>query len=433
MRMHACLGWSAVLVVLWGPLWAADFDFDVDQLNELSPRPGSIVNADTLARYSAFIDRDFARFIASGATTLTIGEPLSIQPPRAYLSATARFRGQPRLGEQPGRLEAYTQGRPFSGPLRSDDPAAGNKAAWNMRYAYSGDSGKLAEIRWQMRDWKSGKVQTEMLFEGRSIRFLYRHVQQPVPTIAQNPQDAFAAFYLRAVEAGSYNGSEVLVLTNRDEARPLNGWVDIPQLGRTQTLASFASEESMFGSDIAHSDFLLYAAPLTAMRWHYLGSSYMLLPFYRHDQIEPAPRKARHYEYWHVDFEGHAGCFPKVQWQLRPTLVLEGTATDPAAAVTHRVFYLDAQTFMPALWKIYQGDKQLWKFVINAYADPTSHLAENHRVEAPILTASATIDIAANRCTTVQVLTLVNPPDVTAADFASSTMQHGGGTGFRRR
>lgn len=433
MKALASLLWSAFALLFVAPAVAGDFDLDLDELNELSPRPGSVIDSNTLARYAAYLDQDFARFIAAGTATLLVGEPTSFMPPEAFVRASARYRDQTRLTDQPGVLDGFVQGRPFGGVLDTRDPDAGSKAAWNMRFAYLGDSGKLPEIVWQMRDWKAEKVQAEMLFEGRSMRFMHRHVLAPVPDLERNPEDAYGAFFMRAVEAGSYDGTEALVFANRDESKPLNGWVYIPQLGRTQTLAAFSTEESMFGSDILPTDFLVYSAPLPAMQWRYLGTTYMLLPMYRHDQIEPSPRKARRYDYWHVDFNGHAGCFPKVTWQLRPTLILEGRALDPAAAVSRRLFYLDAQTYVPALWKIYRGDEQLWKFVINAYAHPASHVPDNQSAGAPIPTASSTIDIAANRCTTVQLLTLVNVPDVGPADFDAGNMQHGGGGRFKRR
>ena len=252
MGARTWLSRSAVPLALLNPARAADFEFDIEQLSELSPPPGGTISADNLGLYNAFIDRDFARFVESGAATLMIGEPLSFRPPDAYIEATARCRGHARLGDNPGVLDGYKQGRPFSGALDTNDPTASTKAAWNMRYVYTGDSGKLAEIRWQMRDWKSQKVQVEMLFEGRSMRLRYRHVQLPVPAITNNPHDTFAAFYM---------------------------------------------------------------------------------------QIDPAAHKARQLAYWHVDFGGHGGCFPKVQWQLRPTLILQATALDPAAVVTRRVFY----------------------------------------------------------------------------------------------
>jgi hypothetical protein len=54
-----------MLMTLLNPAWAADFDLDFEQLNELSPAPGSVINAANLADFGAFIDRDFAHSIAS--------------------------------------------------------------------------------------------------------------------------------------------------------------------------------------------------------------------------------------------------------------------------------------------------------------------------------------------------------------------------------
>ncbi len=430
-RRRQCLG-ALLGLALTPAVAAADFDLDIAQLAELSPRPGSVLDATNAARYGHLVDRDFRRFIEGGFTTLSITEPLSFMPHAAYVQATRRYRGQASLGATPGLLDNYAQGLPFPSPPARDDADAGIKTAWNMRYAYTGDSGLLPEIHWQLRDWRRDEPQFEMLFEARAMRFMYRHVQPPVPFVEDNPQDAYAAFLLTAVDAGSYDDTQALVFTNRDEAQAVNGWVYLPQLGRTQSLAAFATGESMFGSDILPHDFLVYSGRLTDMRWRLLGTTYMLLPLYRHDRIEPDARKARKYDYWHVAFDGRAGCFPRVEWQLRPTLVLEGTAADPAAAVQKRVFYVDAQTHVAPLWKVYREDARLWKFVIAPYAHPNSHLAANHESGAPIATAFSTIDIETNRCTTLQVLTLVNSDDVTPADFDTTAMQSGGGRGFRR-
>lgn len=63
---------------------------------------------------------------------------------------------------------------------------------------------------------------------------------------------------------------------------------------------------------------------------------------------------------------------------------------------------------------------------------PVPAISETRGVGAPILSAASTIDISANRCTSLQLLTLLNPPDVTAADFESGAMQNGGGAHSRR-
>jgi hypothetical protein len=395
---------------------AGEFDLDLALLNELSPRPGLTLDTDNLAHYGHFVEPDVARFVVAGQATLAVGQPLSFDPHPAYLQATRQFHG-----------------RPFPGEPATEDPEAGRKIAWNMRYAWMGDNGLLPEIHWQLRDWRSERTVFEMLFKARSQRFMYRHVLDPVPFVHDNPEDAYGAFLLTAIDAGSYDGTQALAFANRDESREVNGWVYIPQLGRTQTLAAFSTEESMFGSDILPTDFLLYAGRLVDLEWRYLGSTYLLLPFYRHDQIELSTRKARNHEYWHADLGGRAGCFPRVHWQLRPTLILEGRARDPAALAARRLFFVDRQTFVSPLWKIYRDDGTLWKIMITAYAHPNSHLPENHESGAPIPTVATAIDIRSNRCTTLQLLTIVNSAEVEAADFDAGIMQSGGRGEFRRR
>jgi hypothetical protein len=412
---------------------AAGFTLDLDELQEISPRPGTVISAVNFPRYGHLLDHDFGTFVAGDFANLSIGEPLSFTPHPAFVSATRRFRSQAKLGTANGVLDNFSQGLPFAGEPTVADAQAGQKLAWNMRYAYTGDSGKIDEMFWQLRDWRSEKIAVEMQFKARTMRFMYRHVQKPLPFLPVNPQDAYGAFLLNAVEAGSYDGTQALVFANRDEAREVNGWVYIPQLRRTQSLASFSSEESMFGSDILPTDFLIYSGRLTDMKWKFRGSTFMLLPMYRHDRVALAERKSRKYDYWHTALSGRAGCFPQVNWQLRNVLILEGTATHAAAPVQRRVFYLDAQTHVAALWKTYRENGGLWKFVIAAYAHPNSHVAHNHESGAPIMTAFSTIDIQTNRCTTVQLLTLVNVDDVGPDDFDTGNMQSGGGRSFRRR
>lgn len=424
----ACVVLLTVATAAW-----ADFALDRDELTEIGPRPGTRIDVESLPRHAHLVDRDLARFVAAGHLALNVGESLSFEPHPAFVFASRQQRMQARLGETPGVLPDFAQGLPFPAALAPDDADAGRKLAWNMRYAYLGDSGRLPELHWQLRDWRSDEVRFEMQFAARSLRFTHRHVLPPVPALPDNPQDAYAAFYLDAIDAGSYDGTQALIFANRDEARPVHGWVYLPQLGRTQALASFAAEETMFGSDIAATDFLVHSGRLTDMEWRWRGQTFLLLPFYRHDAIEPSARKARQADYWHVAFEGRAGCFPRVHWQLRPVHVLEGRAVDPKAPIQRRLFYLDQQTHVAALWKLYDGNDRLRRVNIAAYAHPRSHVPGNHDVGAPILTAFSAIDIATNRCTTVQVLAEVNIEDVTPADFDTARMQSGGGRGFGRR
>ena len=402
------------------------FEIDIEELQEISPRPGTRITDENFTSYNHLIDPDLGIFIANNFFSFTVGEPISFRPHPAFILASRRTAGATKLGPNEGILLNFEEGLPFSQEPSLFEQEAGRKLAWNMRYAYLGDSGKVPEMFWQLKDWRSQKVEFEMEFQARLMRFMYRHVLEPVPAFEKNSQDAFGAAFLTAINAGSYDRTQALIFANRDESKQPNGWVYIPQLERTQSLASFREEESMFGSDILATDFLTYTGSLVDMDWKYKGSTFTLLPLYRHDRIQSSEKKARKYDYWHVDFEGRSSCFPKVNWQIRRAYILEGTAKDPNDKVQKRIFYLDAQTFTPALWKIYNKSGKLWKFLINSYAHPNSHLMENNESGAPISTAFSTIDTLTNRCTTIQLLTLVNPPDVEQKDFDPSRMRIGG-------
>jgi hypothetical protein len=412
---------------------AADYVHDIEELNEISPRPGLIINDVNLHKHQHLLDPDFKKFISGKFLTLTIGEPISFTPHKAFLRSVHQQGIEPYLPEKPGTINDFQQGVPFKEEIRTNDPDAGLKLAWNMRYAYQGDNGHIPEMHWTLRDWRSEKVEFKMTFKAKLMRFMYRHVREPTPSIINNPQDAYGAFRLEAVDAGSYDGTQALVFANRDEANPLNGWVYIPQLGRTQTLASFSREESMFGSDILPSDFMGYTSSLTEMKWVYQGRTFALLPMYRHDRATTSDLKARKFDYWHTDFHGRAGCFPNVSWQLRETYILEGSAINEPNSVSKRVIYLDAQTYLPILWKIYDSNNVLWKFATNAYAHPMSHVPHNNDSGAPVLTAFSTIDIKTNRCTTIQALTLINVDGISVEDFDAGDMQSATGRDYRRR
>ena len=74
---------------------------------------------------------------------------------------------------------------------------------------------------------------------------------------------------------------------------------------------------------------------------------------------------------------------------------------DKERKVQKRLFYLDAQTHVPMIWKIFGQNNKLWKIIISAYTSSDSHVPENAETFAPIATAFSTIDIQTNRCTTV--------------------------------
>ncbi len=407
---------------------ADEFEIDFQQLNEITPAPGFRIDAANVDRYAYIVDPELARFVRDGWVTLPVGELTSFRPHAAYVAATAQYGGRAAL-DAPGVLVNYQGGRPFPGPPALNDPRAGEKIAWNMRLMYNGDSATIPEMHWQYRDLRSEKLDRALSFEGRSMRFMYRHVVPPVPAVNKNLQNSLGAFYMRAVTAGDLTGAEVLAFINRDETESRKGWVYVPQLARSQSLASFPPRETMFGSDYLPDDFL-GAGRIIDMDWKYAGSTYVLLPMYRYDQIVVTETRANRSDYRFAHFHGKGICFPNITWQLRYTHIVEGYPSADDYPVSKRYIYIDAQTYHPALARIYDKEGHFWKFAINGVAHPNSHMPNNHETGAPIVDSATMIDVINHRCTTVQLLVLTNVAEVKVQDFDPANL--GGGRRGRR-
>jgi len=404
---------------------AGDFDLDVAQIQELSPPPGTVITAEGLEQYRQILDPDLADLIAQGWYTVTVGESMSFDPHPNFVAATQQYGGQAQLGATTSDLTNYTAGRPFPGELSVDDPRAGEKLAWNMRYAFGGDSVTIPEMYWDYRDMHSQSIERTLTFTAQGMRYMYRHVKDPMPAVARNPYAIYSAMTLEALDPTDVEGTKLLIHYNSDDNAEEQGWMYVPNLRRVRRMVTTARTDSFLGSDLMIEDFLGYSGRLKDMEWAFKGSTYVLLPMYRHDQIEHAARKARHYDYHFVDFTGHSGCFPKVTWQVRRAYILEGKPKRDDHPLSKRYFYVDAQTSMPIFGKVYDRGGVLWKMLMAGVAHPDFHLAENKGGGVPMLDSSAAIDLQNKHCTTLQMVTLVDPEGVNEKDFEPSALNTG--------
>ncbi|OUU75917.1 MAG: hypothetical protein CBC29_01030 [Methylococcaceae bacterium TMED69] len=424
-RLALLCGLTFALNLIAPKTFSESFEADLEQLIELNPKPGTLINSKNFKNFKNLIDPDIAKFIRNDHFSIRIGAPISLKPHPAFIFATRQGRSKATLSDEQTSLLNFSSGLPFSGPPILNEQDAGIKLAFNMRYAYLGDNGFIPEMKWRLMDWTKETLEFKMDFSMKLMRFLFRSVRQPTPEIKQNKKDIYGAAFLTAINAGSYSGLQALIYANRNEAKPPNGWVYVPQLERTQTLASFRNDDSMFGSDVLPTDFLSFSGSLAESKWNYLGTSYLLLPLYEHNSLKTVGQKSKKQNYHHVKFGGKASCFPGVEWQIREVHILEGIEKDSKKRAKRRIFYLDAQTHVPMIWKIYSQNKKLWKIVISAYSSSESHIPENTSNFAPVGTAFSTIDIQTNRCTTINMLTFINSDEVEVRDFDVTRMNSG--------
>ncbi len=414
-----------VLACIVAPVRGDEFDIDLDQIVAVAPPVGTVIGVDNVKEYLGVIDVDLAALIAQGWLTITVGEPLSFRPHDAYVAATEQYGSGTQLGSNPGELLNYIAGRPFPGIPSLDDPRAGEKLAWNMRYIYSGDSSEVPEMYWHYIDMNSQKVERVLEFVGSQMRFKHRHVLEPIPEVKRNSHNVYNSVVLEALDPGDVAGTKLLIFYNSDDTQDEQGWMYVPLLRRVRRIATTARTDSFLGSDLMIEDFFGYSGRIMDMDWTYKGMQYVLLPMYSHADTQASGRKARKHDFHFAGFHGHSGCFPNVTWQVRKTYVIEGSPKRSSHPIGRRYGYIDAQTMVPVFGKIYDQADVLWKFLLGGLAHPDTHLQSNHSTGVPMLDTSMAIDVQNMHCTAIQFLTVANVGKVRRKAFEPSELNVG--------
>lgn len=386
------------------------------------PQPGTVLDASNVGRYAAFLDETLVRLIGAGDFTarVTVTEAFAVHP--NYAAATARHGGEARLGEAPGELIGYVAGLPFPGPPSAADPRAGEKIAWNMRYTWSGDGGHIKPFYWQYRNMNKGDVERELSFAAASLRFKHRTVTPPVPDLPQNPSGIFNALYLQVLSPPDIRNTQVLIHRLEDDTRQEEGWLYLGTQRRVRRLPTGQNTDAFLGSDIMIEDFLGYNGRIMDMEWRYVETREVLLPFFRHDELELGEREGGD-GYRFVALDGRGDCFPRVHWQFRKAYVVEAVPKWSQHPLSKRLYYVDAETYAPAYGRLYDDRGELWKFAIAGYSHPDHHLPENAGSGVPVLDVVSMIDLQAGHCTTLQPQTTIGAEGLKASDFAVQALR----------
>lgn len=419
--LMACVGLSC----LSGIVNADEFSLDIDALQQISPAPDTIINSSNVANHIGILDPDLAALIGQDWLSITVGEVSDFRPHESFVSATEQFGSGTELGANPGELFNYIAGRPFPGIPNIDDPRAGEKVAWNMRYGYGSDSGQIPEMYWYYIDMRSQSVERVLEFVASQMRFKHRHVLSPTPELERNTHNVYSAITLEALEPADVAKTKLLIFYNSDDTEAEQGWMYVPLLRRVRRIATTARTDSFLGSDIMIEDFLGYSGRIMDMDWKYVGETNTLLPMYSHDKVPLSDKKARKEDYHFVDFHGHSGCFPNVTWQLRKAYILEGRPKREDHPIGKRFFYLDAQTMFPVFGKIYDRADVLWKYVMGGLAHPDEHLPENAGTNVPLIDTASVVDVQNMHCTALQMMAKANLKKVKRREFEPSSLNTG--------
>ena len=292
-----------------------------------------------------------------------------------------------------------------------------------MRYTYAYDSGEVTDFFWQYRNMHKEKIERTLSFYASSLRFMHRHVEEPLPALPRNPSKIYNALYLRVISPPDLRGTQLLIQRLEDDTKPEQVWLYLATHRRVRRLASGQTTDAFLGSDIMIEDFLGYNGRIKDQKWSYKGIEWVLLPYFNHNEMPLEEVNNQPDGFMFVGFHGKADCFPNVTWQLRKAYVVEAAPYDERHPLSKRLFYVDAQTMQPAYGNIFDRSGRLWKVAIAGYSHPDTHHPVNKGSGTPMIDVVSMIDLQAMHCTTLQFKARLPQKKLKETDFTVQALR----------
>ena len=248
---------------------------------------GITINAENAEQFKDAIDPELFNMVKHGWVDLQVGETTSFDLHPNYVKASRDNQANVSLGEEVGQINNWVAGRPFLAEPDMNDPRAGEKLAWNYKYGYNwGDSAAIWPFYWKYRDMNTAKVERTLKFRFHFLNFQGRVNQSPTPAITPNPSDLYRAIYLQVMAPYDVKNTQLLIQRNIDDLKRDNAWLYLGFQRRVRRLATGQVTDSFLGADIMIEDFEGYNGRVSDMKWNYLGTKNMLMPFYNHNDLQ---------------------------------------------------------------------------------------------------------------------------------------------------
>lgn len=390
------------------------------------PLKNTLIDKSNIAQYVDYLDETIVELIQQDLFHITVSESFSIPQNTLFLKQTREHQGKSKIDATTGKITGYQQGLPFPEQPDINDPHAGLKLAWDMRYAYGGDSSIVDPFIWDYRNMDNEKVERTLSFIGKMLRYKHRIALEPIPNLPKNPADVFNGIYLLAKEPFDLKNTQLLVHRLEDDSARERTWLYLSVQRRVRRLPAGQTTDSFLGSDIMIEDFLGYNGRINDMTWRFLGTKNVLAPFFKYDQIELEKETDSKDGFRFGIFHGKGNCFPNVPWQLRETYILEAKPKSTDHPLSKRIFYVDAETHIPVAGRYYDRNQKIWRIAIAGFSHPDHHLKQNKGSGVAIPSLISMIDVQANHCTTLKMKTRINDISVKQKDFTVQALRSKG-------
>ncbi len=389
-------------------------------------QPGTVINKSNADTFKQVLDPANYQLIKDGWFEITVGPTFDFPNPMSYIEATRKGAPNVKLGAKPGEISGFVAGRPFPEEPKTSDPRAGEKLAWNFRYGLNwGDNSSLGPFYWKYINAETGKIERTTNFDSFFLNFKHRISNPPIPEITPNPGQLFRAIYARVNEPQDLKNTQLLIQRYEDDLKRDDAYLYLGFQRRVRRLATGQTTDSFLGSDLMIEDFEGYNGRISDMKWTFLGTKNILMPYYKHNEVALTDEYKSPDGYKYVAYGGKGGCMQQITWQLRKVYELQVEPLDPSHPISKRVLYLDAQVYGASRSMIFDRKGDLWKTFTIGKAHPDFHLPVNKGSGIALDDSVSMIDVQAKHCTTAQFKGQIDPKLSPPSMFQVQNMRGG--------
>lgn len=392
--------------------WGTMVGFKPD-LSLAGIKAGLTISDSNYDTYKAAMPGTFETLIKKYKMRLNVVDYKPIHPSKGYIDATNKYAGQPKIVDVGNDVRArglkdYTAGLPFP------NPKTGLELAWNYHYSYNGDDGDLYYAVY----WISASKGVETFEEWRwyyIMRTINRTDLEPIPAIPKFSSEGIQYTSITYC-LSPYDKRGFGALFSRS-VNPLNqqGHIYLPASKRVIRNSFGTRGDTWNGTDLLYEDVRGFMGYPEWMNWKLVEKKTLLMPMHAGISLGKEHVKKT------FDMDNWPHWNPNMNWELRPTYVVETTPKLPDYPYSRMVFYYDAETFLIVYKEAYDKKGDLWKVILTGYNEP-----KDMNSAPPVYGMQLVIDLQAEHATAFPIYELKINTNLNVNEFTEANLRKRG-------